>query len=312
VERSFVEALRIGDRARLVQLPKGDRHCHSILGASLNSIIAWTGKQITPPPSRMDGMPGMRLYTRPILYPHIRTWQGFEFTADTALREAVADGVTILEMSLDSALSALYPRGLVSFLDFVHRTVARYAPDIDFRPEIGISKRPEVAPHIAIALECAESALFKSVDLYGSEDAQEPEAYTELYSRCRRMGMKLKAHVGEFGDARLVERTWRALDLDEIQHGVAAASSPTLMGKLRAAGVRLNVCPSSNVALGVASDLGNHPIRTLARNGLRVTVNSDDKTVFARTVTDEYVALFEAGTLDAEELEEIRVESLRS
>lgn len=70
------------------------------------------------------------------------------------------------------------------------------------------------------------------------------------------------------------------------------------------------MCPSSNVALSVVSDLRHHAIRELARNGIRVTVNSDDKTIFGMTVTDEYMALYRAGTLAADELEAIRIESL--
>jgi len=82
------------------------------------------------------------------------------------------------------------------------------------------------------------------------------------------------------------------------------------MDLIRDKGIRLNVCPSRNVALSVAEDLQHHPIRTLVQNGIRVTINSDDKTIFGKTVTEEYLGLFQAGTLTAEELEAVRVESL--
>ena len=107
-----------------------------------------------------------------------------------------------------------------------------------------------------------------------------------------------------------MERTLRILDLDEIQHGVAVATSGPLMKLTKDNRIRLNVCPSSNVALSVVEDLQHHPIQALVRNGIRVTINSDDKTIFGQTVTDEYLALFRAGTLTAEELEAIRRESL--
>jgi adenosine deaminase len=311
IERGFAEALKIGDRGRLVAFPKADRHCHSILGASLGSIISWAGTPIAPAPSRMEGLPGMSAYARLALYPHIRTRLGFEFTAETAIREAIADGVTIFEMSLDADLIPLYESGVAGAIAFAKALVERYSRDIDFRPEIGLSRRADPSPQIALADECVESGVFRSIDLYGLERAQEPEAYRELFKKCRRLGLKLKAHVGEFGDAELVERTWRVLELDEVQHGIAAASSVRLMEMLREADVRLNVCPSSNVSLLVARDIGSHPIKTLVRNGLRVTVNTDDKTVFGRTVTEEYLELYRAGTLEADEVEGLRTESLR-
>jgi adenosine deaminase len=295
-----------------VAAPKADRHCHSILAASLGSIIRWSGVAIAPAPSRMDGLPGMSSYARAALYPHIRNQKGFEFTAEMAIREAIADGVTILEMSLDADLIPLLPTGVAGFVAFASEMVERYRSDIDFRPEIGISRRADPTPQIVFANECAESGVFRSVDLYGLERAQEPEAYRDLYRKCRMLGLKLKAHVGEFGDAALVERTVRVLEIEEVQHGIASATSERLMDHLCYAGIRLNVCPSSNVALMVAESIGSHPIRTLFRNGVRVTVNSDDKTVFGKSVTEEYLELYGAGTLSADELEEVRIESLRA
>jgi adenosine deaminase len=306
----FAEALRNRDRGRLVAFPKADRHCHSLFGASLKAIAIWAGGPIKAPPSRMADLDAMRRYAHSELYAYIRNRNGFEFTAEATIAEAIEDGVSILEMSLDADFIKLYESGLAGFVEFVKGLRGEYFGSIDFRPEIGVSKNRDPYPQIKQALDCIESGVFRSIDLYGNEDAQQPEAYAELFRHAKRHGLKLKAHVGEFGDAALVGRTLRVLDLDEIQHGVAAATSRPIMNLIRDRGIRLNVCPTSNVVLSVVSDLQNHPIRTLARSGVRVTINSDDKTIFGMSATDEYMALFEAGTLTAEELEAIRVESL--
>jgi adenosine deaminase len=310
-ETGFAQALRDGNRERLVASAKADRHCHSLFGASLQSIAAWAGNPLKAAPSRMASLDQMRQYAHSELYAYIRNRAGLEFTAERTVIEAIQDGVTILEMSLDADFARLYESGVVGFVDFVKVLVDRHGRDIDFRPEIGISKNRDPSLPIKLALECIESDMFKSIDLYGNEDAQKPEAYVDLFRTAKRRGLKLKAHVGEFGDAALVERTLRVLDLDEIQHGVAVATSEPLMCVVRDRGTRLNVCPSSNVALSVVEDLQHHPIRTLVRNGIRVTINSDDKTIFGMTVTDEYLAVFQAGALTADELGAIRLESLR-
>ena len=306
----FAEALRDGDRKQLVTFPKADRHCHSLFGASLKSIIAWRGGPIKAPPARMADLDEMRRYAHRELYAHIRNRAGIEFTAETAITEAIQDGVSILEMSLDADLAKLYESGTVGLADFVKWLVSKYSRSIDLRPEIGISRSRDPSPQTELTLECIESGAFRSIDLYGNESAQGPEEYADLFRHAKRRGLKLKAHVGEFGDAALVKRTLEALQLDEIQHGVAAATSKPLMNLLRDKGIRLNVCPTSNVALSVVRDLQHHPIRALVRNGMRVTINSDDKTIFGMTATDEYLALYRAGTLTAKELETIRVESL--
>ena len=307
----FAEALQAGDRDLLAAFPKADRHCHSILGASLQDIQTWVGKPIEPPPLRMADLDEMRKYSHRALCPHSYNRSGFEHTAESAIREATQDGVRILEMSLEVNFIQFYDDGASGFISFVERLRETSRKRIDFRPEIGVSKNRGPSPQVARAMECVDSGVFRSIDLYGNEHAQEPEAYAELYRRAARRGLKLKAHVGEFGDSRHVERTLRMLGLHEIQHGVAGAASTFLMNPLRAEGIRLNVCPSSNVALSAAADLASHPIRTLFRGGVRVSINSEDKTIFAKSVTDEYLGLFRAGTLTAPELEAIRVDSLR-
>jgi len=307
---SFVEALHTGDRRRVVSFAKADRHCHSLFGASLESIAARAGKQLQRAPTRMADLDEMHRYAHTELYAFIRDRTGTEFAAETTICEAIRDGVIILEMSIDSDFVQLYESGASGLAAFVGGLVAEYAPRIDFRPEVGLSKKRDPLPQIEMAETCIETGVFKSIDLYGSEHAQRPEAYVDLFRKARQRGLKLKAHVGEFGDAALVERTLEVLDLDEIQHGVAVATSESLMKQIREKGIRINVCPSSNVALSVVADLGHHPIRALVRNGIRVTVNSDDKTIFGKTVTDEYMGLFAAGTLTAEELEAVRIESL--
>jgi len=305
----FRDALTAADPGRFIGLPKADRHCHSLLSASLRSISEWAGTAIPAAPPRMSSFEDMREYLHRELYPHIRNRAGFEFTAGRSIEESVQDGVRILEMSIDVDFMRFYT-GPEEFFRFVRGLVDRHRDSIAFRPELGISKNRPPATQVPPAEECLQSGVFASFDLYGSEDAQEPEAYAGLYALAARRGLKLKAHVGEFGSPELVERTMRVLGLHEIQHGVAAARSEPLMRTLRREGIRLNVCPGSNVALSASPDLAQHQIRTLLDNGVRVSVNSDDRTVFGRSVSDEYRALYAAGTLGAAALYTVWRDSL--
>ena len=309
---SFVEALIEGDIDRLADFPKAERHCHSIFGTSLQSIADWVGEPIKPPPARMTNLDAMRNYAQSELYPIILNRRGFEFTANSAIAEAIQDGVSILEMSLDVAFVSFYSSGTIGFIDFVQELMRKHAKDLDFRPEIGISKDRKPSAQLKPARECIESGTFKSLDLYGNEHAQQPEEYVNLFRRARSHGLKLKAHVGEFGGPELIERTLRVLEIQEIQHGVTAATSRRLMDILRREGIRLNVCPSSNVALSVVKDLAHHPIRILFDSGIRISINSDDKTIFGKSTSEEYLGLYRAGNLTAEELDQIRIDSLKN
>ena len=76
--------------------------------------------------------------------------------------------------------------------------------------------------------------------------------------------------------------------------------------------VRLNVTPSSNYLLGRVEDLKTHPIATLYRSGVDVTVNSDDVLIFDSDVSKEYLRLYQSGCLLAEELDDIRMNGLKT
>jgi adenosine deaminase len=95
-----------------------------------------------------------------------------------------------------------------------------------------------------------------------------------------------------------------------VQHGIAAADSPQVMAELARLGVRLNICPTSNLKLGRVASLRDHPIRRLYDSGVRVSVNTDDPLVFGCSLSGEFLALFQAGLFTAAELDEIRLGAL--
>ena len=113
-------------------------------------------------------------------------------------------------------------------------------------------------------------------------------------------------HVGESGTAEDVKAAVELLGLQEVHHGIGAASSKEVMKLLADKNIQLNVCPSSNVMLGYAKDYKTHPLRTLFENGVKITINTDDLLILDSSIENEYLLLFQAGTLSAEQLNEIR------
>jgi adenosine deaminase len=153
---------------------------------------------------------------------------------------------------------------------------------------------------------------WRALDLSGDELAQPIEVFQPLYRTCKDRGMRLKAHVGEWGDADDVWRAVEVLELDEVQHGIAAAGSPAVMRFLADHAITLNVCPTSNLLLGRVARLEDHPVRALYDAGVRVTINSDDALVFGVGVSEEFMALHLAGVFTAAELDQIRRWSLEA
>ena len=308
---NFIEALSTDNLTAIRAAPKTDVHSHAFLSTRRENVESWLGHPLTKPPLKMKGLEGMMEYVNEVLAPHLEHRQGFEFIAASALNDAVQDGVVILEMSFDIRLVKFYPDGLIELRAFIEMLVEQYREQIDLRPELGFARECADDPRLMnLAHQAIELGLFQSIDLYSHQEACAPEAVKPLYRKAREAGMKLKAHVGEFGGAEEVRRTVEVLDLDEVQHGIGAAESVEVMRWLAEHQIRLNVCPTSNVMLSGVSDLTSHPIRALYDNGVPVTINTDDLMIFGQSVSEEYRNLYRAGVFSAEELDDIRRASL--
>lgn len=307
----FVEALSTDNLDAIKASPKTDVHCHAFLSTRRENTEHWLGHSLTKPPLKMNGLEGMHAYIDEALAPHLEHRQGFEFVAVSAMNDAVQDGVVILEMSFDIRLVKFYPDGLTELRAFIEALVERYQAQIDLRPELGFARECADDPKwMKLAHQAIELDLFQSIDLYSHQEACAPEAVKPLYRKARAAGMKLKAHVGEFGGAEEIRRTVEVLDLDEIQHGIGAAESAEVMRWLSENQIRLNVCPTSNVMLDAVPDLASHPIRVLFDNGVSVTINTDDLMIFGQSVSEEYRNLYRAGVFSAQELDDVRHASL--
>ena len=142
---------------------------------------------------------------------------------------------------------------------------------------------------------------FIGVGLDSSELGHPPEKFERVFARCRALGLRRVAHAGEEGPAAYI---WNALDrlgAERIDHGVQAVQDGALMRRLAAERIALTVCPLSNVKLCVFRDLAQHNLPQLLQSGLMVTVNSDDPAYFGGYLNDNFVQLFAATGMGAEQ-----------
>lgn len=308
---NFVEALSTDNLDAIREASKTDVHCHAFFSTRLKNVERWIGHSLTKPPPKMNGLEEMMTYADTVLTSAIKHREGFEFVGVSAMNDAVRDGVVMLEMSFDIRLAEFYPDGVIGLCAFIETLVKRYRGQADLRPELGFSRGNADDPKLMrLAHEAVESGTFQSIDLYSRQEVCPPEVMKPLFTKARAAGMKLKAHVGEFGDAEEVRRTVEVLDLDAVQHGIGAAESVEVMRWLSENRIQLNVCPTSNVMLDSVRDLASHPIRALFDNGVSVTINTDDLMIFGQSVSEEYRNLYQTGVFSAQELEDIRCASL--
>jgi adenosine deaminase len=115
-----------------------------------------------------------------------------------------------------------------------------------------------------------------------------PGEFAAAFRIAQRSGLLLAPHGGELCGPASVQACLDDLRADRIGHGVAAAADPALSRRLADRRVTLEVCPASNVALGVAADHAEVPLRTLLAEGVPVALGADDPLLFGSRLTAQY------------------------
>ena len=121
-----------------------------------------------------------------------------------------------------------------------------------------------------------------------------------------------RPHGGELRGPDHVRTCLDALGADRLGHGVRSAEDPDLLARVVDAGVALEVCPVSNVALGVYSDLTSVPLPTLLDAGATVALGADDPLLFGSRLAGQYATMRAAHDLDDARLAELARMSLRA
>ena len=125
-------------------------------------------------------------------------------------------------------------------------------------------------------------------DLAGPEHAYpDPLEHREAFEAARAAGLRITVHAGEWDGPTQVRRALESSP-ERIAHGAVAAQDAKLCAELMARGVALDLAPTSNVQAGIVPSLETHPLATLHRVGVRVTLSTDDLTVSDISLTDEY------------------------
>src|SRR5215475_11854765 len=151
-----------------------------------------------------------------------------------------------------------------------------------------------------------------ALGLGGIEAGNPPELFQEAFDRARAAGLPAVPHAGETAGAESVRGAIRTLKAQRIGHGVRCLDDPGLVAELRDRQIPLEVCPTSNVCLGVAPSLAEHPLPRLLDEGLYVTINSDDPPMFNTTLTDEYLRAAQILGCGAETIENLAINAVRA
>jgi adenosine deaminase len=145
----------------------------------------------------------------------------------------------------------------------------------------------------------------------GDEAGFPPEAFAPAFEIAREAGLGLTVHAGEWAGPESV-RGGLALGVSRIGHGVRASEDPELVRELADRGTVLEVCPTSNVVLGLYPSYEAHPLPALRDAGVPVTLGSDDPPYWDASIGGEYAVAAERMGFDEEALREVTRTALRA
>jgi adenosine deaminase len=299
------------NKDQIRQLPKGDVHNHLTLGVSQETLKKHYQMNTTDFPDNYDGLEGMTDFIHEKVNTIMCTGNDVIKFMELAIEDSIQDNVTYLEASVDIGLIKYFSDDIFKLIDSVSELKAKYNGRIEFRPEVGINKNIDIQCAYKNAIACIESGEYFGIDLYGPEKDMSLDRFVDVFLVAGKKGLKTKVHIGEFSNYQTIIDAIDMLNPNEIQHGIHAAFSKVAMEKILEKGIRLNICPQSNVALGSVKSIKEHPIRTLFDYGIKLTVNTDDLLLFDATVTDQYMSLIDSGIFSFEEIETIRKNSLK-
>ena len=235
----------------------------------------------------------------------------YEFGADMARQNIRYAEVTFTPYTNVTNTGLTFDEVLSGLNDGRARARADFGVEFQWVLDI-VRDTPDTRHQVA---EWATSAVDRGVvgfGLGGTERGYPPEWFADAFAMAREAGLHSVPHAGEIAGPESVWAAIRLLGAERIGHGVRCVEDPALVDHLREHQVPLEVCPTSNLYLGVYPSYEQHPIRWLWEEGLCVTVNSDDPPMFNTDLVREYQVLAENLGFTAAELEQLSLTALRA
>lgn len=308
----FVRALKEKNITACRVAVKSDLHNHIDFGGDYNYFSQRISSKIPliHPKKRYDGVPGMDNQFLKVFLPNFPEAKDLILLWTAALMEAYHNGVYNLSPDFGKCAKNKFngslETGIKAFFEATKKVYGSDYSKLTVSPVIAFKRGSDPKQMESLLDEAIACGYFKGIDLIGSEEYS-PELYSSIFAKAHKSNLMCMAHIGEYSDPDAVINYIEVLNLDAIMHGITIVNSAKTLDLIRKRKITLHLCPTSNIALGYVKSYASHPIKHLIKNGINVTVNTDDRLIFGSSITEEYLKLYNSGCLTAEELDKIRL-----
>ena len=232
----------------------------------------------------------------------IRTAQDYRDVVFAYLGDCAAEGAIYVEL-----ISSPDHARAVGLAEHEHRAGIFQGID-DARAAHGIEARVLVSVVRNFGVQAAERTAAEAAgmphpyvvgfNMAGDEAGHPPSPFARAFAIAADAGLGCSVHAGEHAGPESIEQALALPGVTRISHGVRAVEDPELVVRLADAGVVLEVCPTSNVALGVFESYAAHSFGRLRDAGVALTLGSDDPPYFGASIGGEYQVAAEHFGLD--------------
>ncbi|MFD6136362.1 adenosine deaminase [Isoptericola sp. NPDC060257] len=314
----------------LAKLPKAHLHLHftgSMRVPTLRDMAVGHGVRL--PGALLDGDPlrvpadergwfrFQRLYDAARAC--VRSEADMRRLVDEAAADDAAEGSRRLEIQVDPTSYAPFVGGITPaveiVLDAARAASAAHGVEVAVVVAASRMRHPLDARTLArLAARYAGEGPGEVVGFGLSNDERRGDTaeFAAAFRIARRAGLASVPHGGELLGPSHVRDVVDALHPDRLGHGVRAGEDPALLAELVEREVALEVCPASNVGLGVYADTSQVPLRPLVEAGARVALGADDPLLFSSRLLDQYVAAREVHGFTDAELADLARSSVRA
>jgi adenosine deaminase len=144
-----------------------------------------------------------------------------------------------------------------------------------------------------------------AIDLCASEEAGFCRKFVEPIRTAREYGYRVTIHAGETGIGKNVLEAVEMLGAERIGHGVFIKDCPEAYNIVKEKQIVLEMCPTSNVQTKAVNSFSEHPIYPFHKDGIKVTLNTDNRTVSDTNMENECSIIFNEFHMSMEDYKQI-------